>query len=129
VSFDIFLVRFDAGGSIGFDAPPILALLEPAIVERDDGFARVRTADGEADVYGLDSTVSLDSLMVNHASGGAIWDLLVEVARAGHLTIIPGGCATAILDEVQRADLPDGVPEPVEVIASGADLRLLIENS
>jgi hypothetical protein len=126
VSFDVFLMRFDRGDAVELDAPRILELLEPAIVEREGSFARLRTTDGEADVYGLDST---GSLMVNHASGAAIWDLLVDVARAGQLAIIPGGCATCIVEEEQRADLPEGVPEPVEVIASGSELRLLIEDS
>jgi hypothetical protein len=100
------------------------AVLDPVTIQRKGGFARIETADGGADIYGLDTT---HGLMVNHASGAAIWDLLVDVARAGHLTIMPMGCATCIVDEAARADLPEGFPGPVQVIQTGAALLRVIE--
>jgi hypothetical protein len=54
VSFDVFLQRFD-GGDVGrADGATVLNVLEPLIDARSDGWARLRTSDGDADVYGID---------------------------------------------------------------------------
>lgn len=111
---------------MAFDASKVLPLLDPVTIERRGGFARIETADGSADVHGLDGT---DALMVSHAAGAAIWDLLIELARVGRFTIMPIGCPTFVTDEANQSDLPAGLPGPIEVIQTGSDLMSAIDNS
>jgi hypothetical protein len=86
VSFDIFLQRFDE------DAPDdrnaVLTVLAPFITGPGEECARMTTEDGEADVYGIGT----DSLMINHASGQHIWQIMINVARAANMVIMPIGC-------------------------------------
>jgi len=123
VSFDIFFQRFG-----GADVPDgvAMAVLEPLVVHRSDGWVRIATGDGEADVY-----ISLpdDSAMMNHASGRVVWDVMYELAVAGRFVVIPGGCGTCVLDEDMRSDLPEGVPEPVITVTSGRDILDLVLQS
>jgi hypothetical protein len=54
VSLDVFLQHFD-GGEVGrAGGTTVLNVLEPLIDARSDGWARLRTSDGDADVYGID---------------------------------------------------------------------------
>jgi hypothetical protein len=124
VSFDIFFQRFENGEAARGDASVALAVLEPLVRERAEGWARIVTADGEADVYMSDPA---SGLMVNHASGRDVWDVMFELARATGFVVMPIGCGTCVVDESSKADLPDGVPEPIVLIASGADLRAAVE--
>jgi hypothetical protein len=90
----------------------------------DDGFVRVQLADGEADVYG----VGRSSLMVNHAAGEQIWDLLVTVAVAAGWVIMPVGCPVCVVADEHAADLPDELRADVVVVRSGAELLQVIRS-
>lgn len=125
MSYDIFLQRFDHGDAAPFDPTAVADVLDSLVVERRGGFARLETADGEADVYGLDGTASL---MVNHATGEAIWDVLVDVATAGHLAILLGN-TTVVPDERVIEHLPVELSHSVEISRSGADLLWVIRGS
>lgn len=58
------------------DESAIENVLVPYTHARQGASARLVTHDGEADCHGLGE----GSLMINHASGEAIWNLVVEVA-------------------------------------------------
>jgi hypothetical protein len=55
--------------------------------------AHVSTPDGDAEVYRLGG----DGLMITHASGEFIWQVMVDVAVAGGYVIMPVGCAPCAL--------------------------------
>lgn len=128
MSFDVFLQGFEAGDAAPGDGAAAMAVLNPLITERDDhGFARLQTHDGTADVYGIDTPD--DGLMFNHVGGRAAWDVIHAVAKAAGFVVMPVGCGTLLVDESLRPQLPEGIPEPVEVIVSGADLLSAIETA
>jgi hypothetical protein len=81
--------------------------------------------DGSADVYGVGG----DSLMVNHASGEHVWDLLVAAAMAADWVIMPVGCPTCVISEKQIDHLPEELHDGVAVVASGAQLLGLMRQS
>ena len=118
MSFDIFLQAFEDGAPVARDGTGVRRLL-------------LEAADrGEADVYGVpEEGATLKSLMFNHVSGGG-FDLLVEVARAAHLVVMPVGCPVCLVDERQREHLPPELAASgVEVVTTGDDLRRVIERS
>lgn len=92
---------------------------------REASFASLKTADGEADCYGLGS----DSLTINHASGRIIWDIVVNVAKEANLAIMPAGCAVCIVDQSARNHLPPELQDDVIYVRSGADLLDVIHGS
>lgn len=127
MSFDIFFQRFEAGEPTEGEDGPVRLVLEPHITGRDASWARIVTADGEADVYGMDGLGS--DLMVSHASGRAVWDLMFELAVVGRFAVILPGCGTCITDASHASDLHPDVPDPVTVVGSGADLLRVVETS
>jgi hypothetical protein len=124
VSFDIFLQRFDDAAT---DGSAVMSVLRPLIVDEDDEhrFRRIVTGDGDAEVYGDPAS----DLMFTHASGVEVWDVIVDVARAAGWVVMPVGCGTCVVDEAQRAGLPEFVPEPVVTVRSGAELIAAIKAS
>jgi hypothetical protein len=124
VAFDIFLQRFEGGDAADANAADLAAVLDPLVEARGPGWARIQTSDGAADVYGTDNLAT--GVMVNHASGRAVWDVLFELARAGRLAVMPVGCPTCVIEAEQRADLPPELqPEAVE-ISSGDELFRIV---
>lgn len=87
MSFAVFLQAFANGDAADGDGDAMAAVLRPLIEDEDRSWARIVTADGSADIYGLDH---LDTgCMINHASGSAVWDVVYEVARAGRMALMP----------------------------------------
>jgi hypothetical protein len=127
VSFDIFFQRFEGGKAAEADEAAVLDVLRPLIREQDDGWARICTSDGDADVYGISDPAS--GLMVNDASGREIWNVLFELGRTAGFAVMPVGCGTFVFSEDALSHLPDGVPEPIEVLTSGGELLRAIESS
>lgn len=127
VSFDIFFQRFKNGDLAEGDRAAVESLRAPLVERRDDAWARIRTIDGEADLYGVDSLGS--HLLINHASGRAIWDVMFELARIGVFAVMPVGCGTYITDSTDRSDLPSEAPEPITVVHSGQDLLDVVESA
>lgn len=106
VSFDVFLQRFNHGDATDVEERAVRALLDPHVVrvDLDHGFARLVFGDGEADLYGW--TTLTRGFMVNHVSGTDPWRLLVDVARAANLTVLPVGCPVSVTDAIALEHLP-----------------------
>ncbi|MFI7609356.1 hypothetical protein ACIBTV_30180 [Micromonospora sp. NPDC049366] len=87
MSFDIALQRFRGGDGAADGGDEALRVPGPLLGGPPDGDSGlVRTADGDAEVYGLGS----DGLMFTHADGRLIWQVLVDVARTADYLIMPG---------------------------------------
>lgn len=123
MSFVIFLQRFDDDTSAVSSA--VRTVLAPFINALEGAFARITTEDGEADVYGIGT----DHLMINHASGKHIWQILIDVARAAHMVIIPIGCPTCVVDPAMIDSLPDELRQDVVRVTSGHELLTMILTS
>jgi hypothetical protein len=85
----------------------------------------ITTEDGEADVYGLGT----DHLMINHASGTHIWQIMIDVARAADLAILPVGGPTCVVDTAMFASLPEELREDAVLVGSGKELLEVILNT
>lgn len=125
MSFDVFLQAFRDEGAGAADPAVIEAALAAYIAVRDGDFARLVTQDGDAECYGL----GRGSLMVTNAGGEAIWDLVVEVARAAGLVILPVGCSVCVIDPGDRRHLPLELQGNVVTVQSGADLLTAIRTT
>jgi hypothetical protein len=124
VSFDIFFQHFEEGDAAPMDMERVLDILRPMFAEPPDGgFVRLRTTDGEADVYGLHT----EGLMVNHAGGRAIWDVFYELAAKASLAIMPVGCPTCVASEAGLRDLPEELRKEARVVRDGAELLASLE--
>jgi hypothetical protein len=93
-------------------------VLRPYLYVSPEGFTRVTTDDGDAEVYG----VGTDGLMFTHASGRQVWTVMYEVARAGNWAIIPVGCATCVPTQSMVAHVPDALRADALVVSSGDDV-------
>jgi hypothetical protein len=98
-------------------------LLDPYL-EGPDEHARLVLPDGQAELFSRDVR---RGFLISGATGEQVWDLVVEAARAAHLLIFPPGHGTCVADEAMLDHLPPYLPEPVQVVRSGADLRHVIE--
>jgi hypothetical protein len=123
VSFDIFLQCFDDDTSAVSDA--VRTVLAPFITPPEGTFAVINTNDGEADVYGI----STDHLMINHAAGEHIWQVMVEIARAANMAIMPIGCPTCVVDKAMISSLPAELRQEAVVVSSGKELLTIILTS
>ena len=110
--------RFRDGDADEADARTLHEVLEPHIVERSEGFALLRLADGAADVYGVDDLAP--ALMINHASGSAVWDRMFELACRADLAIMPVSRSTVVTKKQTLRDLPpDLADEAVSYVRGG----------
>ncbi len=125
VSFDVILQNFRDGEAAAGDGAEVSLILAPLIVDSDGNWARVSTEDGEAEVYGLDDPAS--GLMINHASGKAIWHVVFEVASRARFAVLPIGCPTCVPTAAMVHHLPRELADDALVIASGDELRRAIE--
>ncbi len=131
MSFDIFLMRFSAGRARA-DRAGAMRILAPLVDGPIDDLdvVTIRTLDGDAAVYGLKEA---DSLMFNHVSGQHVWDVMVEVAKAGSYVIMPVGCPTCVVDAADAVELPevlgDELGTGVLIVHSGAELLAAVESA
>lgn len=126
MSFDTFLQDFSGRPLAAAKERSVRDLVEPHIESTGEGWVHVRTGDGGADVYGYGDG-PIDGFMVNHAQGGEVWDLVHRVATAAGFVVMPVGCGTLLPPGFDRGSLPDGVPEPILEVRSGADVVAAIE--
>lgn len=131
MSFDILLVRLseqaDDGAVWGlleasWDAPP-----------DEHTYARVRRGIGEAELYAEPLGEPLRSLMFSRPKGGhEIFDLIVEVARAGRMAIMPVGCPPCVATNEDLENVPDDMAQALGrpiVVTGGRQLLDVIETS
>lgn len=128
MSFDTFLQDFSGHPLAAAEERAVRALIEPHIVRAGEGWVRVVTGDGGADVYGYGDG-PVDGFMVNHTESREIWDLVHRVATAAGFVVMPVGCGTLLPPGLERQLLPEGVPEPVLDVSSGAAIVAVIERS
>ena len=126
MSFDVFFQRFQDGHAAAGGGRLVREVLEPHVIrESSDGtFLEVVCGGGSADVYLGD-----DHMMVNRANGTEVWQLLVDGAVAAGWVILPVGCPTCITDDAQRQHLPEGLRQEVALVASGAELLVVMRDS
>ncbi len=105
----VFLQAFRDGNAAEMDTERVEAVLAAYVQDRDGSFVRLATEDGEADCYGLGE----GPLMVNHASGERIWDVLVEAARAANLAVMPVDAPGCVTDEAMVGHLPEELRDDV----------------
>ncbi len=126
MSFDAFLQGFSKEPLDAVRERIVRELVEPSIESREPGCVRLITGDGGADVYGCRDG-PIDGFMVNHAHGREVWDLVHRVATVAAFADMPAGCGTLLPPGFDRSTLPDGVPEPIVKVESGADIITAIE--
>lgn len=68
-------------------------------------------------------------MMVDRANGTELWQLLADGADAAGWVILPVGCPTCITDDAQRRHLPEGLRQEVALVASGAELLVVMRDS
>jgi len=126
MSFDIFLQRFD-GPLTDADKVALNAIIRSFAPASGRAFSRFETADGGADVYGEDDLAN--GMMINHAQGTLIWDVIVRIAQAGRFAIMPVGCPTCLTDPALAATLPSEIASDTRVVSTGRDLLAVITHS
>lgn len=124
MAFDIYLQGFIDGEASGTGGESVREVLRPYLRRTSDEPEQLEIGpDSRADIY-----LSEDSLMVSHIEGAAVFDLLLEAARAGRWTIMPIGVPPAVTDVDLLAHLPDGLSDGAVIVETGADLLRLIES-
>jgi len=128
VSFDIILQGFVRGDGAPGNRAAAIAIVTPLLAGPvSDGFGRIVTADGEGDIYGLDDNDQ--GLVINHATGRQIWQLIVDVARAAGYAVLPVGCPVCVVDEVMIGHLPDQLRQNAVLVRDGGDLERAVVNA
>ena len=118
MSFDIFLQDFSPDSVDRTNE--VLKALGPYL---DSSKQNVITTDGDAAVYGVDST-PIHDLMFNHVAGDVMWQLIYETAVAAEWVIMSGDGGLCMVVESQRASVPTEVAwEPFALVTSGAELK------
>lgn len=118
MSFDIVLQRFMHGEPAAADSVAVLRVLGPYAAHDQ---TMLLTADGDAAIYGLDDP-GAGHLMINHAGGLDIWDVIYELARVAGFVIMPIGCGTLVPGAELIPHLPRELPEPILQVFSGRDV-------
>ena len=125
MSFDIFLQRFRHGEQAAADPGAVLDALQ-SYAAHDD--TMLVTTDGDTAIYGLDDP-GAGHLMINHAEGRVIWDVIYDLALAAGFVIMPIGCGTLVPAAELIAHLPPGLPKPILQVGSGKDVLAAIESA
>ena len=127
MSFDIFLERFSASPLGDAEDRTVRSIVDPLIASRGDGWVHIVTDGAAADVYGYGDAIQ--ALMINHAAGDEVWDVIYRIADAGGFAVMPAGCGTLLTPRFDRHSLPDGAPEPVLEVQSGPEILAAIERA
>jgi hypothetical protein len=120
MEIDAYFQGFEDGGEAHGGGRRMREVLAPHVVgeEPEHGYLRVGVGDAGADVY-LDD----DHMLVNHAHGDRVWDLLLTGARSADWVALAPERPVCLVDEGQRAHLPpDYDTTTVVVVTSGAEL-------
>lgn len=123
MSFDIFVQGFRDGASREADADALRAALAPYLVRTELGW-NLRAGRSTAEIHGVEHLPT--GFMITHVDGDELYDVIVHVAAACDLVIVPVGVAAAITREQQRDHLPEVLRGAAVLVTSGADLRAVI---
>ena len=131
MSFDVHLLAFDHGEAGSRAAGGVRDLLLQHGKETGELHVLVGYGDGEADVYGLPAEGEpLTSLTFNHVNGEDPWELIVQVAHAADLVIVPAGCPVCLVSDRQRPHLPEEIAGArATVVRDGRGLLRAIRTS
>ena len=124
MSYDIFLQAFGDGDVVDGDGDAVLRVVAPLIAERDGGWARLVTADGDGEVSGLERPAH--GLTFRRCVGRDIWEVVFEVARAGGFVVVPVGRPTCVPRGISAEGLPEALGEHVVSVGSGADILRVV---
>ncbi|MCP5070047.1 MAG: hypothetical protein GY946_26050 [bacterium] len=108
MSFDVFIQRFESGEPVPLDPAAVLTALAQARTEPppvpDNGYLRLKTADGGADIYDLSPSTS--SLMLDHIDGMTTWETIWNIAHATNAAILTAGGPAIVTKETRVDHLP-----------------------
>jgi hypothetical protein len=110
MGFGVFVQRFQHGQPAVVTDPRVWGLMREAWEAPPDHhhYSRVRRGAGQADLYAAQVGEPIISLMFSRPAGGAeIFDLIVDVARAGDMVIYAPGIPPCVVSEEQRSQLPE----------------------
>jgi hypothetical protein len=127
VSYDVYLFRFQRGESMDIDPARLMELIQPLIASREEkhSYVRLRAPDGgEADLYGVGEDAA--TLMFSHWSRGDICELMAKLARELDMVIVPPDRPAMIIDERQRAHLPEEFIAEAVVVRTGIGIQRVI---
>jgi hypothetical protein len=128
MSYDVHLFRFQRGECVDIDAARLMELIQPLIVWSDEEFDHVqlRAPDGyEADLYGAGEDASV--LLFSHWCFGDICEMTAKLARELDMVIVPPDRPVMIIDERQRAHLPQEMTAKAVVVRTGTDIQRIID--
>jgi hypothetical protein len=83
-----------------------------------------RFQNGEADLYGVSEDAS--GLMFSHWSFGDICQLMASLAWELDMVVVPPDRPAMLVDERQRAHLPEELATEAVVVRTGVDIQQLI---
>jgi hypothetical protein len=128
VSFDIFVRAFADGAVADRDGLAVRRVLLEACGFRVEADGSLRVSGAE--VYGLPiAGRPFEGVMFTHVTGAA-FDLIVAVAEAADMVILPVGCPACIVSESQREHLPQDIAgDGVELVQSGPALVAVVESA
>jgi hypothetical protein len=127
MSYEVFLQSI-ADDS---DDAKVWSLLEEAWDKTPDDRGWIHITRGDM-VTAVHITESPWALMFSNPKDVADFDLMVDVARAGRMVILPLGCAPCVAAERDLADFPKHIVEalgPPVLVADGGQLLELIRSS
>jgi hypothetical protein len=128
VSLDIFVRAFVHGDAADRDGLPVRRMLLEAGGFRvaEDGSLSVAGAE----VHGLPiGGRPFAGLMFKHVEGAA-FQLIVAVAQAADMVILPVGCPACIVFDHQRPHLPEDIAgHGVELVETGDELVTVIRGA
>ncbi len=109
---DVFVQAFERGVPVLMQATAVTPIVQPYVIEHNRDFALLQTPDGGADLYGYGDD---GGLLFANPAGGAIWELVLTVARVNGAAIIPVGAAPIVADPEVLGDLPSELRDGARV--------------
>src|SRR5512138_624682 len=100
LSFDIFVQGFERGDARRLDATALRDRLALNLVDVGGGW-QLHAGSSTAEIHGIETLES--GFMVTHVDGTELYDLLVEVAVAFDLVILPASAVVVVTRDEQMA--------------------------
>ncbi|MFI5533275.1 hypothetical protein ACIA8O_32510 [Kitasatospora sp. NPDC051853] len=120
MSYGIFLLRFEDGGTVPLDHERFRRLTEPYAVVGGPGeeFSQLLAEDGSStELYGD----GREGLTFTHVEKGAVLGVIARLAVALGASIVPQDGPTVLFHEERRAHLPEALRDGAVVTEPTAD--------